>query len=257
MKYISWNVNGIRACIKKGFLEFMEKEDPDIICIQETKANKDQVELNLQNYKQYWNSAEKPGYSGTLILTKNKPLNCYNGIGIEKHDNEGRVITLEFNTHFLVNVYTPNSKRDLSRLEYRSSEWDKDFLFHINELEEEKPVIFCGDLNVAHQEIDLANPQNNKTTKSRPGNAGFTNEERNGFNNIIKARYLDSFRLFNKEPSHYTWWSYMFNSRKRNIGWRIDYFCISPQLKKNINNAYILSNILGSDHCPIGIDINF
>ena len=257
MKYISWNVNGIRACIKKGFLEFMEKEDPDIICIQETKANKDQVELNLQNYKQYWNSAEKPGYSGTLILTKNKPLNCYNGIGIEKHDNEGRVITLEFNTHFLVNVYTPNSKRDLSRLEYRSNEWDKDFLFHINELEKEKPVIFCGDLNVAHQEIDLANPQNNKTTKSRPGNAGFTNEERNGFNNIIKARYLDSFRLFNKEPNHYTWWSYMFNSRKRNIGWRIDYFCISPQLKKNINNAYILPNILGSDHCPIGIDINF
>jgi len=257
MKYISWNVNGIRACIKKGFLEFIKTENPDVICIQETKANQEQVELDLQEYNQYWNSAEKPGYSGTLILTKNKPLNCYNGLDIDKHDNEGRVITLEFSDHFLVNVYTPNSKRDLSRLEYRSNEWDKDFLFHINELEKEKPVVFCGDLNVAHKEIDLANPQNNKTTKSRPGNAGFTDQERNGLNNIIASGYIDSFRLFNNESEHYTWWSYMFNSRKRNIGWRIDYFCISPQLKQNINNAYILPEILGSDHCPIGIDINF
>ena len=256
MKYISWNVNGIRACIKKGFLDFITNENPDVICIQETKANKDQVELGLSEYKQYWNSAEKPGYSGTLILTKKEPLNCYYGIGIDKHDNEGRVITLEFNNHFLVNVYTPNSKRDLSRLDYRSNEWDKDFLFYIKELEKEKPVIFCGDLNVAYQEIDLANPQTNKTTKSRPGNAGFTDEERNGFKNIIYAGFLDSFRLFNKDNGHYTWWSYMFNSRKRNIGWRIDYFCISPLLEKCLKNAYILPEILGSDHCPIGINID-
>lgn len=257
MKYISWNVNGIRACIKKGFLEFIKTENPDVICIQETKANQEQVELDLKEYNQYWNSAEKPGYSGTLILTKKKPLNCYNGLGIDKHDNEGRVITLEFKNHFLVNVYTPNSKRDLSRLEYRSNEWDKDFLFHINELEKDKPVVFCGDLNVAHKEIDLANPQNNKTTKSRPGNAGFTNQERSGFNNIIESGYIDSFRLFNNDSGHYTWWSYMFNSRKRNIGWRIDYFCISPEIKEKIKNAYILPEVLGSDHCPIGLEMNF
>ena len=257
MKYISWNVNGIRACIKKGFLEFIKTENPDVICIQETKANQEQVELDLKEYNQYWNSAEKPGYSGTLILTKKKPLNCYNGLGVDKHDNEGRVITLEFKNHFLVNVYTPNSKRDLSRLEYRSNEWDKDFLFHINELEKDKPVVFCGDLNVAHKEIDLANPQNNKTTKSRPGNAGFTNQERSGFNNIIESGYIDSFRLFNNDSGHYTWWSYMFNSRKRNIGWRIDYFCISPEIKEKIKNAYILPEVLGSDHCPIGLEMNF
>ncbi len=257
MKYISWNVNGIRACIKKGFLEFIEKENPDIICIQETKAYESQVELNLPQYKQYWNSAEKAGYSGTLILTKKTPDNIYNGLGIDKHDNEGRVITLEFDSHFLVNVYTPNSKRDLSRLNYRTTEWNKDFLFHMNELEKEKPVIFCGDLNVAHQEIDLANPHTNKTTKSKPGNAGFTNEERQGFNDIIDAGFIDSFRSFNKDPGHYTWWSYMFNSRKKNVGWRIDYFCISKQLKNNLQNAYILPDVMGSDHCPIAIDINF
>jgi len=257
MKYISWNVNGIRACIKKGFIDFINHEKPDIICIQETKANQEQVKLNIPEYTQYWNSAEKAGYSGTLILTKNKPINCYNGLGIDKHDNEGRVITLEFKNHYLINVYTPNSKRDLSRLNYRSEEWDKDFLFYINELEKEKPVIFCGDLNVAHKEIDLANPQNNKTTNSRPGNAGFTDSERKGFDNIIKSGFIDTFRLFNNESNQYTWWSYMFNSRKRNIGWRIDYFCISPILKENIIDAYILPDIMGSDHCPIGININF
>tara|TARA_B100000700_G_C15034714_1_gene852238 strand:- start:723 stop:1496 length:774 start_codon:yes stop_codon:yes gene_type:complete len=255
MKYISWNVNGIRACIKKGFIDFINNENPDLICIQETKANQEQVELNLPEYTQYWNSAEKPGYSGTLILTKHKPINCYNGLGIDKHDNEGRVITLEFNNHYIINVYTPNSKRDLSRLDYRSNEWDKDFLFYVNELEKEKPVIFCGDLNVAHKEIDLANPQNNKTTKSRPGNAGFTDAERLGFDNIVESGFIDTFRLFNNDADHYTWWSYMFNSRKRNIGWRIDYFCISSTLKKNIDNAYILPDIMGSDHCPIGINI--
>ena len=257
MKYISWNVNGIRACIKKGFIDFINNENPDLICIQETKAYQEQVELNLPDYTQFWNSAEKPGYSGTLILTKQKPMKCYNGIGIDKHDNEGRVITLEFQNHYIVNVYTPNSKRDLSRLSYREKEWDKDFLFYLNELEKEKPVIFCGDLNVAHKEIDLANPQNNKTTKSKPGNAGFTDEERNGFNKIIESGFIDTFRLFNNDGNNYTWWSYMFNSRKRNIGWRIDYFCISPKLKDNINNAYILPDIMGSDHCPIGININF
>ena len=255
MKYISWNVNGIRACIKKGFINFVENYDPDIICIQETKARQEQVDLHLPLYEQYWNSAEKPGYSGTLILTKNTPLNIMNGIEIEKHDNEGRVITLEFSNHFLVNVYTPNSKRDLSRLDYRSNDWNTDFLEYIKDLEKIKPTIFCGDLNVAHKEIDLANPNSNKTTKTNPGNAGFTDAERLGFDNILKSGFIDSFRELNKDKGNYSWWSYMFNSRKRNIGWRIDYFCISSILKNNLKHAYILPEIIGSDHCPIGIDI--
>ena len=257
MKYISWNVNGIRACIKKGFLNFIQNEDPDIICIQETKAYESQVELDLPNYNHYWNSANKAGYSGTLTLSKKKPINIYNGLGIEKHDQEGRVIALEFEDHYIVNVYTPNSKRDLSRLNYRSQEWNKDFLFHMQELEKEKPVIFCGDLNVAHTEIDLANPQSNKTTKSKPGNAGFTNEERKGFDDIVNAGFIDSFRFFNNESGNYTWWSYMFNSRKKNVGWRIDYFCLSRSLKNNLKDSFIYSDVLGSDHCPIGIEIDF
>ena len=245
MKFISWNVNGIRAVIKKGFYEFMNEYNPDIICIQETKAHKEQVDLVLPNYPyQYWNSAVKKGYSSTAIFSKKEPLNIINDIGIEKHDQEGRVITLEFKEYYLVTVYTPNSKRELLRLDYRIV-WDKDFFEFIKNLEEKKPVIFCGDLNVAHTEIDLKNP---KTNHSNPG---FTDEERNGFSNIINNGFIDTFREFNKEGGHYTWWSYMFQARARDIGWRIDYFCISDSLKENLKDSYILKDVLGSDHAPV------
>ena len=245
MKFISWNVNGIRAVIKKGFYEFMNEYNPDIICIQETKAHKDQVDLVLPNYPyQYWNSAVKKGYSSTAIFSKKEPLNIINDIGIEKHDQEGRVITLEFKEYYLVTVYTPNSKRELLRLDYRIV-WDKDFFEFIKNLEEKKPVIFCGDLNVAHTEIDLKNP---KTNHSNPG---FTDEERNGFSNIINNGFIDTFRELNKEGGHYTWWSYMFQARARDIGWRIDYFCISDSLKENLKDSYILKDVLGSDHAPV------
>ena len=245
MKFISWNVNGIRAVIKKGFYEFMNEYNPDIICIQETKAHKEQVDLVLPNYPyQYWNSAVKKGYSSTAIFSKKEPLNIINDIGIEKHDQEGRVITLEFKEYYLVTVYTPNSKRELLRLDYRIV-WDKDFFEFIKNLEEKKPVIFCGDLNVAHTEIDLKNP---KTNHSNPG---FTDEERNGFSNIVNNGFIDTFRVFNKEGGHYTWWSYMFQARARDIGWRIDYFCISDSLKENLKDSYILKDILGSDHAPV------
>ncbi|MBC21784.1 MAG: exodeoxyribonuclease III [Candidatus Marinimicrobia bacterium] len=251
MKIISWNVNGIRAVIKKGFIDFVNEFDPDIICIQETKANPDQVELNLENYNyKYWNSAEKKGYSGTAIFSKIKPLSVKNDMNITKHDNEGRVICFELKKYFLITVYTPNSKRDLSRLDYRSNEWDKDFLTYIKELEKVKPVVFCGDLNVAHKEIDLKNPKTNKR------NAGFTDEERSGFENYIQAGFLDTFRMFNNEPNHYTWWSYMFNSRAKNVGWRIDYFCISKILKSKIKQSIILPEVMGSDHAPILIEID-
>ena len=245
MKFISWNVNGIRAVIKKGFYEFMNEYDPDIICIQETKAHKEQVDLVLPNYPyQYWNSAVKKGYSSTAIFSKKEPLNIINDIGIEKHDQEGRVITLEFKEYYLVTVYTPNSKRELLRLDYRIV-WDKDFFKFIKNLEEKKPVIFCGDLNVAHTEIDLKNP---KTNHSNPG---FTDEERNGFSNIVNNGFIDTFREFNKEGGHYTWWSYMFQARARDIGWRIDYFCISDSLKENLKDSYILKDVQGSDHAPV------
>ena len=256
-KFISWNVNGIRAAIRKGFHDFMDKYDPDILCIQETKAHPEQVEIDLSNYPyQYWNSAERKGYSGTAIFSKINPINVINGIDISKHDNEGRVITLEFSDYFLVNVYTPNSKRDLTRLSYRYKEWDPDFLYYICSLEKFKPTIFCGDLNVAHTEIDLANPKTNKTTKSFLGNAGFTNEEREGFENILQKGFLDTFREFQSNSGHYSWWSYRANARERNIGWRIDYFCISPQLKSNLKNAIILPEVMGSDHAPILMELN-
>ena len=251
MKIISWNVNGIRAVIKKGFYDFVTEYNPDILCIQETKAQKEQVDLKLPNYPyQYWNSAEKKGYSGTAIFSKLKPMDILYGMDIEKHDNEGRIITLEFKNYYLVTVYTPNSKRELLRLDYRENEWDVDFLSFIKNLENKKPVIFCGDLNVAHQEIDLKNPSTNHR------NAGFTDEERKGFSNIVTSGYLDTFREFNEEGGHYTWWSYMFQARNRNIGWRIDYFCISKVLRQHLKKAYILSDILGSDHAPVGIDYN-
>ena len=251
MKIISWNVNGIRAILKKGFLDFINDFNPDIICIQETKAHPEQVDLDLDNYKyKYWNSATKKGYSGTAIFSKIKPISVQNDMNIEKHDDEGRVICMELKNYFLVTVYTPNSKRDLSRLDYRANEWDRDFLIYLKELEKIKPIIFCGDLNVAHKEIDLKNPKTNKR------NAGFTNEERLGFDNYINSGFLDTFRMYNKEPNHYTWWSYMFNSRAKNVGWRIDYFCISEILKKKITKSIILPEIMGSDHAPILIEVD-
>ena len=250
MKFISWNVNGLRAVIKKGFYDFMDSYDPDILCVQEIKANKEQVELNLEKYPyQYWNSAIKKGYSGTAIFSKIKPISETYGIGIEEHDQEGRVITIEFKDYFLVTVYTPNSKRELLRLDYRQG-WDRDFLSFLKSLEEKKPVIFCGDLNVAHKEIDLKNPKTNHK------NAGFTKEERQGFDNIVESGFIDTFREFNKDEGHYTWWSYMFQARKKNIGWRIDYFCISQGLKTQLKDAYILKDVLGSDHAPVVMELN-
>ena len=250
MKIISWNVNGIRAVLKKGFLEFISKENPDIICIQETKASPEQVDLNLENYPyKYWNSAIKKGYSGTAIFSKIKPIAIENDLKIEKHDQEGRVICFELDDYYLVTVYTPNSKRDLSRLNYRHKEWDIDFLKYLQKLESKKPVIFCGDLNVAHKEIDLKNPKSNKK------NAGFTEEEREGFENYVKAGFVDTFRMFNKDPDHYTWWSYMFNSRAKNVGWRIDYFCVSDIIKNKVQEARILPDVMGSDHAPILIEM--
>ena len=245
MKFISWNVNGIRAVIKKGFYDFINEYNPDIICIQETKAHKEQVDLILPDYPyQYWNSAVKKGYSSTAIFSKKKPLNIINDMGIEEHDQEGRVIALEFEEYYLVTVYTPNSKRELLRLDYRKI-WDKDFLTYMKKLEKVKPVIFCGDLNVAHTEIDLKNP---KTNHSNPG---FTDEERGGFTNIVNNGFIDTFREFNKEGGHYTWWSYMFQARTKDIGWRIDYFCISQSLRSKLKDSYILKDVMGSDHAPI------
>ena len=251
MKIISWNVNGIRAVIKKGFYDFVNEFKPDILCLQETKARPEQVNLELDDYPyQYWNSAEKKGYSGTAIFSKKEPISIMNDIGINKHDTEGRVIAAEFEKYYLVTVYTPNSKRELLRLDYREKEWDVDFLKYLKKLEKKKPVIFCGDLNVAHQEIDLKNPKTNKR------NAGFTDEERLGFDNYINAGFIDTFREFEKGEGHYTWWSYMFQSRAKNVGWRIDYFCISKILSSQLNASYILKDVMGSDHAPIVMELN-
>lgn len=251
MKLISWNVNGIRSVLRKGFIDFVKKANPDVLCLQETKGTEDQagIGMDLHHYLHYWNVPQRAGYSGTAVLTKVKPLKVTNGIGIAQHDNEGRVITLEFDGFYLGNVYVPNSKRDLSRLDYRAKEWDVDFLKYLKKLEKKKPVIFCGDLNVAHKEIDLANP------KANEHNHGFTPQERAGFDNLVKAGFIDTFREFHKEGGHYTWWSQMGNCRKRNIGWRIDYFLISPALQKPLKDAFILKDVMGSDHCPVGIVI--
>lgn len=248
MKLLSWNVNGIRACLKKGFLDVVKNHDPDIFCIQETKAHPDQVDLDLRGYHHYWNSADKKGYSGTAIFTKKKPLSVTNGLGISHHDTEGRVITAEFPKFYFVTVYTPNAQHGLKRIDYRM-QWDKDFLAHIKKLEEKKPVIFCGDLNVAHKEMDLANPDMNRN------NPGFSDQERARFDTIIRSGFIDTFRQFNKEPDNYTWWTYRFKCRQRNVGWRIDYFLTSPKLLKNLKNAYILADIMGSDHCPVGLEL--
>lgn len=249
MKLISWNVNGLRAALKKGFAEFVKQEDPDILCLQETKAPCDAIDTGLTGYEQYWNHAQKPGYSGTAVFSKTKPLKVINGLGIEKHDGEGRVITCEYPDFFLVNVYVPNSKRELERLPYRHQEWDVDFLRHLMKLERTKPVIFCGDLNVAHQEIDLTYP------KANINNHGFTPQEREGFDNIVKAGFIDTFREFEKGAGHYTWWSPMGFCRAKDIGWRIDYFCVSAALRPMLKKAWILKTVMGSDHCPVGVEI--
>ena len=251
MKLISWNVNGIRAVMKKGFLDFVKKEDPDILCIQETKAHPDQVDEKLSQYKHhYWNAAEKKGYSGTVIFSKIEPLSVHYGKDNDKHHGEGRIIALEFEHYYLVTVYTPNSGRGLPRLNYRQ-EWDERFLKYLKSLEKKKPVILCGDLNVAHTEIDLANPKGNYNKT-----AGYTQVEIDGLQRYIDHGFIDSFREFNKQPEQYTYWGYWNNLRKRNIGWRIDYFLLSKKLKPKLKKAFILKDVMGSDHCPVGIELN-
>lgn len=250
MRLISWNVNGIRSALKQGFLDFVKEAEPDVLCVQETKAPSKTVDVALPEYPHhFWNTAKREGYSGTAVFSKVKPLSVKNGIGIAKHDGEGRVITAEFKNFFLVNVYVPNSKRDLSRLDYRQKEWDVDFLKYLKKLEKKKPVAFCGDLNVAHKEIDLTNP------KSNVNNHGFTPQERAGFDKLVEAGFIDTFREFEKGGGHYTWWSRFNNCRKRNIGWRIDYFLISPGLRPKLKKAFILKDVMGSDHCPVGIEL--
>ncbi|MBO3375047.1 exodeoxyribonuclease III [Clostridium perfringens] len=245
MKLISWNVNGLRACVKKGFLDYFKSEDADIFCLQETKLQEGQIDLDLEGYHQYWNYAEKKGYSGTAIFTKKEPLNVSYGINMEHHDKEGRVITLEFEDFFMVTVYTPNSQSELARLEYRM-EWEDDFRNYLLELSSKKGVVVCGDLNVAHKEIDLKNPKTNRK------NAGFTDEERDKFSTLLSSGFIDTFRYFNPDlEGVYSWWSYRFNARKNNAGWRIDYFLVSNNLEDRIKEASIDTEILGSDHCPV------
>lgn len=249
MKLVSWNVNGLRAIYKKGFEESFKELDADIFCIQETKMQEGQIELDLQGYYQYYNYAERKGYSGTAIFTKKEPLKVSYGIGIEEHDKEGRVITLEFDKFYMVNCYTPNSGRELARLEYRMT-WEDEFKKYLIKLDKQKPVIICGDLNVAHTEIDLKNPKSNRK------NAGFTDEERSKIEELLNSGFTDSFRkMYPDKEGAYTWWSYMFNARANNAGWRIDYFLVSDRISKNIKDAYIYSEIMGSDHCPVGLEI--
>lgn len=248
-KLISWNVNGIRACVKKGFLDFFNEIDADIFCIQETKLQEGQINLELDGYYQYWNYAEKKGYSGTALFTKEKPINILYGLGLEEHDNEGRVITAEFDEYYVVTVYTPNSKEKLARIEYRM-QWEDAFREFLKKLELNKPVIVCGDLNVAHNEIDLKNPKTNRK------NAGFSDEERGKFNLLLDSGFIDTFRYFYPDLEHmYSWWSYRFNARKNNAGWRIDYFLVSNSLQDKLIDAKIHTDILGSDHCPVELII--
>ncbi|CCY71627.1 exodeoxyribonuclease III Xth [Clostridium sp. CAG:921] len=250
MKLVSWNVNGLRACITKGFDEVFKNLNADIFCIQETKMQEDQAEsISYDGYYKYMNSAEKKGYSGTAIFTKLKPLSVKYGIGVEEHDKEGRIITLEYDKFFLVNCYTPNSKRELERLDYRMT-WEDEIRKYLNVLNEKKPVIYCGDLNVAHNEIDIKNPKTNHFS------AGFTDNEREKMTKLLDSGYIDTYRyLYPNEADRYTWWSYMRNSRQKNVGWRIDYFIVSNNLKNEIKEACIHSDIFGSDHCPIELDI--
>lgn len=249
MKFISWNVNGLRACMGKGFLDFFKEQDADIFCLQETKLQEGQIDLELPGFYQYWNYAEKKGYSGTAVFTKEEPLQVTYGIGIEEHDHEGRVITLEYPDFYFITVYTPNSQNELARLPYRMK-WEDDFLSYLKSLEEKKPVVFCGDLNVAHKEIDLKNP------KSNHKNAGFTDEEREKFTALTQAGFIDTFRYFYPDVKDvYSWWSYRFKAREKNAGWRIDYFVVSEALKERLEDAMIYHEVMGSDHCPVGLKL--
>ena len=249
MKLISWNVNGIRACMQKGFLDFFKEADADIFCLQETKVQESQVELDLPGYHQYWNYAEKKGYSGTAMFTKQEPLSVSYGIGIPEHDKEGRVITLEFADFYVITCYTPNSQNELARLPYRM-DWENAFLAYLDGLKAKKPVIFCGDLNVAHQEIDLKNPKTNHK------NAGFTDEEREKFTILLSHGYVDTFRHFYPDAEQiYSWWSYRFKAREKNAGWRIDYFVVSEDLKEKLLDAKIHTEVFGSDHCPVELEL--
>lgn len=248
-KFVSWNVNGIRAVIGKDFYESVKALSPDILCLQETKVQAGQVEVELEGYHQYWNYAEKKGYSGTAVFTKEEPLNITYGIGIEEHDHEGRVITLEFADYYLITVYVPNSQDELRRLDYRMT-WEDAFLSYIKKLDEKKPVIYCGDLNVAHNDIDLKNPKTNHH------NAGFTDEERGKFSDVLSNGFCDSFRYFYPELTDaYSWWSYRFHAREKNAGWRIDYFIVSDKIKDKMLSAKIHSDVFGSDHCPVELEI--
>ena len=253
MKLISWNVNGLRAVINKGFKDFFNNIDADVFCIQETKMQEEQIDNNIneifKEYNTYWNSAEKKGYSGTAVFSKVKPLNVTYGIGVPEHDKEGRIITLEFDKFYLVNCYTPNSKRELERLDYRMI-WEDEIRKYLIQLNKIKPVVMCGDLNVAHEEIDLKNPKTNRK------NAGFTDEERNKMTELLNAGFTDTFRyLYPDKTDCYSWWSYMFHAREKNAGWRIDYFIVSNSLKDKIQESYIFSDVMGSDHCPVGLDL--
>lgn len=248
MKFISWNVNGLRACVGKNFLEEFEKLDADFFCLQETKLQEGQINLDLSGYHQYWNYAVKKGYSGTAVFTKHEPMSVYYGMGIEKHDGEGRVITLEYEDYYLVTVYTPNSQNELARLDYRM-DWEDDFRKYLNDLAQKKGVIVCGDMNVAHQEIDLKNPKTNRK------NAGFTDEERSKMTELLDSGFVDSFRYFYPDTEGiYSWWSYRFKAREKNAGWRIDYFLVSDSIKDRMQAAKIHTDIMGSDHCPVELE---
>ena len=250
MKFISWNVNGLRACMGKGFMDFFNAEDADFFCLQETKLQAGQIAMDLPGHKDYWNYAEKKGYSGTAIFAKNEPMSVTLGIGVEELDNEGRVVTLEYDNFYIVTCYTPNAQRELARLDHRMK-WDEAFRNFLKALNEKKPVIICGDLNVAHQEIDLKNPKSNR------GNAGFSDEERESFTKTLSLGFTDTFRHLNPDATEcYTWWSYMFKAREKNAGWRIDYFLVSNRIADKITATPIYKDILGSDHCPVGLEID-
>ena len=249
MKFISWNVNGFRACLNKGFEEFFKNTDADFFCIQETKMQPGQADFKADGYYQYWYSAEKKGYSGTAVFTKHEPLNVTYGLGIEEHDHEGRIITLEYENFYLLCVYTPNAQRELASLSYRM-EWEDALREYMKKLDSTKPVIYCGDLNVAHEEIDLKNPKTNHFS------AGFSDEERGKFSELLSAGFTDTFRELYPEKVQYSWWSYMYHAREKNVGWRIDYFVVSQRLFKNVKDSFILTEIMGSDHCPVGLEID-
>ncbi|MBQ4232766.1 MAG: exodeoxyribonuclease III [Lachnospiraceae bacterium] len=250
MKLISWNVNGLRACVNKGFLDYFNEVDADVFCLQETKLQEGQIELELPGYHQYWNYADKKGYSGTAMFVKEEPLSVKYGMDIDEHNHEGRLITLEYDNYYLLTEYVPNAQNELKRIDYRMK-WEDDFRAYINKLNETKPVIFCGDLNVAHKEIDLKNPKSNR------GNAGFSDEERGKFEELLEAGYVDTFRHFYPDMEQiYSWWSYRFHAREKNAGWRIDYFMVSESLKDKLVDAKIHTDVLGSDHCPVELDIN-